>query len=94
MDKINAYFVKNHKLTLALTWIFTAIAVGIGATIALFFADMSYFLFLAWIAVPVILGIYFRLMYGRYQEAERKRKAAEKEAASQSRYGHSKKKKR
>ena len=93
MDKINAYFVKNHKLTLALTWIFTAIAVGIGATIALFFTDMSYFLFLAWIAIPVILGIYFRLMYGRYQEAERKKRLEQQQVGQQNRHGRHKKKK-
>lgn len=94
MEKINAYFVKNHKLTLILMWIFVVIAVGIGATIAIAFTRMPYLQFLAWIAIPTILAIYFRLMYGRFENIRRQEREEQKLLANQTRYGHNKKKKR
>ena len=94
LEKINAYFVKHHTLTLILMWIFVVIAVGIGATIAIAFTRMPYFQFLAWIAVPTILAIYFRLMYGRFENIRRQEREEQKQLANQTRYGHSKKKKR
>lgn len=94
MEKINAYFVARPRLTLALTWIFTAIAVAIGVIIAVFYTEMDYFKFLAWVAIPVILGIYFRIMYGRVQNARREQQEREGKLANQTRYGSAKKKKR
>ena len=94
MKKINEYFVEHRKLTLLLMWIFVIIAVGIGSVIALFYTDMDYFRFLAWVAVPAILAIYFRIMYGRYENKRREQLAAEHKLANQTRYGHDRKKKK
>ena len=71
ITKINAWFVEHHSLTLVLMWIFTAIAVGIGAWLALMHPEMDYFIFLAYIAVPALLAIYLRLMYGRFEQQRR-----------------------
>ena len=71
MHTINTWFTVHHRLTLTLMWIFTAIAVGIGSYLALFRTEMDYFRFLACLALPVILAVYFRLIYGKYEQQRR-----------------------
>ena len=85
LDKINAYFIENHKLCLILCWVFFAIAAGIAAFLAIFQVNMGYFKFLGFLIVPTLLAIYFRLMYGKYQEKrrseEREKRLADKKAS-------------
>ena len=94
MKNINDYFIARPKLTLALVWIFTAIAVGIGVVLNVWFMQIGYFQFLAAVAIPVILAIYFRLMYGKVQDQRRREREAQGKLANQTRYGHNKKKKK
>lgn len=94
MKRINDYFIARPKLTLALVWIFTAIAVGIGVVLNVWFMQIGYFQFLAAVALPVILAIYFRLMYGKVQDKRRREREEQGKLANQTRYGHKKKKKR
>lgn len=94
LKKINAYFTAHAKLTLALTWICTAVAVGIAVALNVWFMEIGFFKFLAIIAVPVILAIYFRTIYGRVQDQRRLKLEEEGKLANQTRYGHNKKKKK
>ena len=78
MKKINDFFILHHSLTLFLTFFFTAIAVAIGVYLAVFYTDMDYFAFLARLLPPVIPAIYFRLIYGKYQEQSKKQNKKKK----------------
>ena len=92
MEKINAYFIENHKLSLILCWVFFGIAAGTAAYLAAFHTDMEYLKFLAVLVVPTLLAIYFRLMYGKYQEKRRKEEQEKKWAEKKSSYNHKKRK--
>ena len=85
LKKINAYFITHPKVTLALTWIWVAIAAGLAIFLNIFFMDMSMLAYLACILVPAFLAVYFRSLYNSAKEYKREQapEAAEVSRVSQ-----------
>ncbi len=92
LGKINDFFISHGKLTLALMWICCAVAVGLGAFIAICYPGMAFLKFFGIIIVPALLAFYFRMVYIQVQDDRRKAQAEEKTAANEERYHHKKKK--
>ncbi|MCD8144834.1 MAG: hypothetical protein LUD79_05785 [Oscillospiraceae bacterium] len=58
-------------MTLILMWIFLVISLGIALFLNIFYPTMPIMRFFGAILVPVILTVYFRILYGRASDYER-----------------------
>ncbi len=92
LRKVNGYLLSHPSLTLALMWVFLALAVIPGILITVFMPEMGYFKFLGIIIVPAAIALYLRILYGKVQEKRREERRVQKAQENQVRYRHKKKK--
>lgn len=61
MFKMNEYFKNHMTLTLILTWVFLAIALGYALLVLLVYTDWMFWLML----IPALIALYFRVIYAK-----------------------------
>lgn len=91
LRKLNGYLLCHPGLTLALMWVFLALAVIPGVLITVLMPEMSYFKFLGIIIVPAAIALYLRILYGKVQEKRKAERNAQKAQENQAKYRHKKK---